>query len=87
VPPQRQGNDALAEEFLSWADNFRVNENYKLMVQQKDKTDNEYKYPHRISERIESDPGTLTEAQRVKADDIEKRLAPTLIVPQRGGAR
>jgi SAM-dependent MidA family methyltransferase len=87
VPPQRQGNDALAEEFLSWADNFRVNENYKLMVQQKDKTDTEYKYPHRISERIESDPGTLTEAQRVKADDIEKRLAPTLIVPQRGGAR
>jgi SAM-dependent MidA family methyltransferase len=87
VPPQRQGNDALAAEFLYWADSFRVNENYKLMVQQKDKTDPEYKYPHQVSERIESDPGTLTEAKRVKAGDIEKRLAPTPILPERNGGR
>jgi SAM-dependent MidA family methyltransferase len=87
VPPQRQGNEALVNEFFYWADDFRFNENYKLMVQQKDKTDPEYKYPQPISEQIESDPGTLTEAQRVKADDIEKRLAPTLIPPRRGSAR
>jgi SAM-dependent MidA family methyltransferase len=76
LPPQRQGNAVLAEEFFFWADDFHANENYKLMVQQKDKTDPEYKYPHPISERIESDPGTLTEAQRVQADAIENRLAP-----------
>jgi len=76
LPPQRQGNGSLTAEFFSWADAFRANENYKLMVQQMDKTDPEYKYPHRISERIASDPGTLTEAQRVKAGAIEKRLAP-----------
>ena len=76
LPPQRQGNGSLTAEFFFWADAFRANENYKLMVQQMDKTDPEYKYPHRISERIASDPGTLTEAQRVKAGAIEKRLAP-----------
>jgi hypothetical protein len=76
APPHRQGNSELMYEFFDWVDSFWANWNYKLMVQQKDKTDPEYKYPQQFSERIESDPGMLTEAQHVRAEEIEKRLAP-----------
>jgi len=75
VPSHRQGNEDLAEEYRSWADSFQANANYKLMVQQKDKTDPAYAYPATDSEPLASDEKALNESQRQKAALIEKRLS------------
>jgi SAM-dependent MidA family methyltransferase len=75
APPQRQGSEGLSEEFFSWAEDFHTNGNYKLMVQQKEKTDALYWYPNKNSEPLASDQSRLSEPQRQKAAQIEKKLS------------
>ena len=74
VPPQRQTDPDLSSEFYSWVDKFHTDANYRLMVQQKENTDPRYAYPEPQSERLVSDPNSLTESQKQRADAIEKKL-------------
>ncbi len=72
--PQRQDGGELAQEFYTWAGNFQTDGNYKLMVQQKEGTDSGYWYTSDGAERLEPDLSPLSEAQKQKAAEIEKRL-------------
>ena len=74
-PPERQSDGELYNEFLSWADKFETDANYKLMVQQKEGADPAYVFPGRDPEPLESDEKGLSETQRKKAAAIEKRLS------------
>jgi SAM-dependent MidA family methyltransferase len=87
-PPRRQGNGELIDEFNTWAESFQTNTNYKLMVQQKDKTDASYSYPDKDPERLASDQNALSGPQQQKAAQIEKRLsgAPEAGAPAKVGA-
>jgi SAM-dependent MidA family methyltransferase len=73
LPPDGK-NDVADDVFFSWASSFRTDGNYKLMVQQKASTGHFYTYPNENSERLASDQNSLTNAQREKAAQIEKRL-------------
>jgi hypothetical protein len=75
-PPEgRQTSIELTNEFHTWAGNFQTDVNYRLLVQQKAGTDPRYSYPAENPDPLDSDPERLTEPQRRKAADIEKRLA------------
>jgi SAM-dependent MidA family methyltransferase len=74
-PPDRQSDAGLYDEFLSWADKFETDANYKLMVQQKEGSDPSYVFPGKDPEPLESDENGFSEAQRKKAAAIEKRLS------------
>ena len=74
LPPERQ-SDVLPDVFYAWAKTFQTDGNYKLMVQQKASTGAFYTYPNENSERLASDQNSLSEAQRAKAGQIEKRLS------------
>jgi SAM-dependent MidA family methyltransferase len=60
-----------------WSQNFETNVYYKLMVQQKQGTDASYSYPQSRQEPLTTDPSTLSEVQRQRAQEIEKRLIGT----------
>ena len=74
-PADPQQSDAHTSEFYTWARNFHTDGNYKLMVQQKASTGAFYTYPNENSERLASDQTSLTEPQRQKAAQIEKKLS------------
>jgi SAM-dependent MidA family methyltransferase len=74
-PPDRQQGAVPDDEFFTWANNFQTDGNYKLMVQQKASTGAFYQYPNQNSERLASDQNSLSEPQRVKAAEIEKKLS------------
>jgi hypothetical protein len=74
-PPSRQDGGALEEEFHTWAGNFQTDGNYKLMVQQKEGTDAAYWYTSDGAERLESDQNGMSEAQKQRAIEIEKKLS------------
>jgi hypothetical protein len=75
APADRQDSDAHTSEFYAWAKNFQTDGNYKLMVQQKASTGAFYSYPNENSERLASDQNSLSEPQRQKAAQIEKKLS------------
>ena len=74
-PPDRQADGELYDEFISWAQKFETDANYKLMVQQKDGSDPSYIFPGTDPEPLESDEKGLTETQRKRATSIEKKLS------------
>jgi len=74
LPPSGK-NDVPDDVFWSWAGSFKTDANYKLMVQQKANNGASYTYPNRNSESLASDQNSLTDAQRAKAAQIEKRLS------------
>jgi hypothetical protein len=82
-PPDRQSSDALVGEYRTWAGNFETDDNYKLMVQQKEGTDAAYVYPEGNSEPLASDPSALSESQRERAALIEKKLRAPAAPPGR----
>ncbi len=73
LPPQ---SDGVEDAFFTWANDFQTDGVYKLFVQQKQGTDAAYAYPERKSERLVPDPAGLSELQRRRAVQIEKRLGP-----------
>ncbi len=80
-PPQKRDAEELVAEYLSWVDKFHTDGNYKLMVQQKEKTDSSYTFPGEHPERLVSDQKGLSDAQRQRAAVIEKRLSGTRSQP------
>ncbi len=74
-PPNRQDSGELSEEFHTWVGNFQTDGNYKLMVQQKEGTDAAYWYTSEGAERLESDESGMSEAQKQKALEIERKLS------------
>ena len=74
LPPAGK-NDVADDVYYSWASSFRTDANYKLMVQQKATTGAYYTYPNENSERLASDQNSLSDAQRGKAAQIEKKLS------------
>jgi SAM-dependent MidA family methyltransferase len=74
-PPSREGSDSLIQEFQTWASNFETDGNYKMMVQQKDGTDPKYVFPGTKPEKLDSDEKSLNDAQRRRAEAIEKKLS------------
>jgi hypothetical protein len=74
-PPERPQGNVGVDEFFNWARNFQTDGNYKLMVQQKASTGAFYTYPNEHSERLASDQNSLSEPQKQKAGEIEKKLS------------
>ncbi|HLK65779.1 MAG TPA: SAM-dependent methyltransferase [Bryobacteraceae bacterium] len=74
LPPSGK-NDVPDEVYYSWAGSFKTDGNYKLMVQQKASNGAFYTYPNQNSERLASDENSLTEGQREKAAQFEKKLS------------
>lgn len=70
----RSGTAIVLPDYNDWAVYFDTNTYYKLMVQQKLGTDAEYSYPQSTQERLVTEPGSLSEEQRQRATEIEKRL-------------
>jgi SAM-dependent MidA family methyltransferase len=66
------------EKYYSWVPDFQNPGVYKLFVQQREGTDPAYSYPDKAPESLGLDRSTLTDAQRVRAAEIEKRLAGAL---------
>ena len=75
IPAERQGNDALVNEYQSWLKDFKNGDSFKLMVQQKAETDASYKYPDTDPEPLSLNEKDLTPAQKEAAATIEKALA------------
>ena len=75
IPAERQGNDALVNEYQSWLKDFKNGDSFKLMVQQKANTDVAYKYPDTEPQPLSLNENDLTPAQKQIAGAIEKVLA------------
>ena len=63
------------KEFKQWAADFRADSAFKLLVQQKQNTDPAYAYPDERRQPIDVNEYTLTQPQRARAADLEKKLA------------
>jgi len=74
APVDKKGN-IISEKFYPWASDFANPSVYKLFVQQKVGTDDKYTYPDTQPESLGLDPSSLTEQERVRAAEIEKRLS------------
>ena len=61
-------------EFQSWAGLFYSWEVYKVLIQQKQKTDPAYRYPREFAETLTVAEEQLSPAEREKAAAIEKKL-------------
>jgi SAM-dependent MidA family methyltransferase len=75
IPAERQGNDALVNEYQSWLKDFKNGDSFKLMIQQKTDTDTAYKYPDAAPQPLSLNENDLTPAQKATAAAIEKVLA------------
>jgi SAM-dependent MidA family methyltransferase len=74
VQTERQLTDREKSEFLSWVARFRTRRSFKVLVQQKQKTDSSYAYPDGNPEPLESNQNDLSQVQRERATEIERRL-------------
>jgi SAM-dependent MidA family methyltransferase len=74
VKTERQLTDREKSDFRSWAAWFRNGRSFKVLVQQKNKTDRSYTYPDGDPEPLESSQDDLSPAQRERAAEIERRL-------------
>src|SRR5262245_40777837 len=70
-PPNRH------EKFDAWAIDFQNPSVYKVLVQQKLGTDKAYRFPDKDAESLGLDQSRLTQAERVRAAEIEKQLSGT----------
>ena len=78
APPQGPSHSMVSlDVFQDWAGSFITNDNYRLLVQQKEGTDSEYRYPDHDADRVGADESKLSEAQRERSAEIEKQLAPS----------
>ncbi len=73
-PAHRKGDDGLLQEYNAWLKDFRTDANFKIMVQQKEKTDDAYVYPDQHPEPLGLTDGDLSPAQRQKAAEIIRKL-------------
>jgi SAM-dependent MidA family methyltransferase len=71
---ERPLTDREKSEFLSWVAWFRNGRSFKVLVQQQQKTDRSYTYPDSNPEPLESNRNDLTQVQRERAAEIERRL-------------
>ena len=72
--PSERSNADLGE-FESWASAFATDQVFRLMVQQKEKTDPDYRYPDTKSDPLGLDQSRLTPEQQAKAAIIARRLS------------
>jgi hypothetical protein len=61
-------------DYQNWAGLFYSWEVYKVMIQQKEKTDAAYRYPGTPEEPLAASEAGLTEADRKRLAEIEKKL-------------
>ena len=73
APVDKKGN-VISEKFFPWASDFVNPSVYKVFVQQKVGTDDKYTYPDTQPESLGLDTSNLTDAERLRAAEIEKRL-------------
>jgi len=63
------------EEFRYWADLFLTDRDFKVLVEQKDGTDPEYRYPPGDGEPLDIDGGAIAPSERQRVGRIADRLA------------
>jgi hypothetical protein len=61
-------------DFQNWAGLFYSWEVYKVLIQQKEKTDAAYRYPTDFAEALTVTEDGLSPADRVKLAEIEKKI-------------
>jgi SAM-dependent MidA family methyltransferase len=61
-------------DFQNWAGLFYSWEVYKVLIQQKEKTDAAYRYPNEFAETLTVAEDGLSPAERVKLAEIEKKI-------------
>lgn len=73
VPAERE-REGNAAEFRDWAERFNGPSVYKMLLQQKDKTDPAYKFAGQYPESLDLGNTNLTPEQRRRAELIAQRL-------------
>ena len=74
-PPAGRGETAEdAFDFQQWAGLFYSWEVYKVLIQQKDKTDPSYQYRGVPAEPLTITEGELSPAERKRLEEVEKKL-------------
>jgi hypothetical protein len=74
-PPPGRGNTADdAQDFQNWASLFYTWEVYKVLIQQKESTDDAYRYPGDNAEALAIADSKLGASVRARMADIEKKL-------------
>jgi SAM-dependent MidA family methyltransferase len=74
LPSSRPQTPDETADFQQWAGLFYSWEAYKVLIQQKDKTDAAYRYPGEAAEALAISENGLSPAERQKLADIEKKL-------------
>jgi len=74
LPSTRPQTPEETADFQQWAGLFYSWEAYKVLIQQKDKTDAAYRYPGEAAEPLTISENGLSPAERQKLADIEKKL-------------
>jgi SAM-dependent MidA family methyltransferase len=74
VPPSRSVTASDAAEFREWASLFFSWEVYKVLIQQKNGTDNAYTYPTDYAQPLPVSEEGLTPQQRTRIAEITKQL-------------
>jgi SAM-dependent MidA family methyltransferase len=73
--PERARRANRVDQFLSWVEDFRAPGVFKVMVQQKDGTDNRYRFPDDAPEPLEPRGAALTPEQQQMSAAIARRLS------------
>jgi SAM-dependent MidA family methyltransferase len=71
-PRDRELTDRQKRDFQIWSRNFGTLHSFKMLLQQKERTDPSYTYPDRAPLPLELNEADLSEAQRTKAAEIER---------------
>jgi SAM-dependent MidA family methyltransferase len=74
LPPSRVQTPDETADFQQWAGLFYSWEAYKVLIQQKDKTDAAYRYPGDGAQALTISENGLSPAERQRLTEIEKKL-------------
>ena len=61
-------------KFREWTSSFETDANYRIIIQQKENTDDEYRYPDEDPDPLGVNQEGMSELQKTKAAEIAKKL-------------
>jgi len=75
LPPDRnQDDNAVADDYRIWVQNFHTWDVYKLLIEQKENTDPSYVFPDTGAEPLAVQEEKLTDAQKATEKKVQQRL-------------
>lgn len=82
TPPPERGDliDADLQDYQAWVQSFYTWDVFKILVQQKERTDPAYVFPDNRAEPLSVEVENLTEAQQAAEHEIEQKLRERLAI-------